>query len=89
MCDKSHFYGHKNRQTPHDEEQIPSFFFTIIEFKAWLQPRRFRVTIGRLVAGSIPGRAYVKEIPSAEHKNNRVLWVVELSATSTKTQYTE
>ena len=29
------------------------------------------------VAGLIPGRAYVKEIPSAEHKNNRVLWVIE------------
>ena len=51
--------------------------------------RRFRVTIDCLVAGSIPSRAYVKEIPSAEHKNNRVLWVVELSATSTKTQRTE
>ena len=51
--------------------------------------RRFRVTIGRLVAGSIPGRAYVKEIPSAEHKINRVVWVVELSATSKKTQHTE
>ena len=51
--------------------------------------RQFRVTIGCLVAGSIPGRAYVKEIPSAEHKNNRVLWVVEFSANSTKTQHTE
>ena len=51
--------------------------------------RQFRVMIGHLVAGLIPGRAYVKEIPSAEHKNNRVLWVVELSATSAKTQHTE
>ena len=39
--------------------------------------RQFRVMIGHLVAGLIPGRAYVKEIPSAEHKNNRVLWVIE------------
>ena len=39
--------------------------------------RQFRVMIGHLVAGLIPGRAYVKEIPSAEQKNNRVLWVIE------------
>ena len=35
--------------------------------------RRFRVTIGHLVAGSIRGRAYVKEIPSAEHKQQSVM----------------
>ena len=33
--------------------------------------RQLRVTIGCLVAGSIPGRAYVKEIPSTEHKKQQ------------------
>ena len=35
--------------------------------------RRFRVIIGRLVAGSILGCAYVKEILSVEHKQQSVM----------------
>ena len=50
------------------------YIWSILTYKApplWPNSgrrRQFRVTIGCLVAGSIPGCVYVKEIPLVEHK---------------------